>query len=176
MKLEEALHNNRYKIVDKWVEYTLATYQSSDFFKKEKDSFANPIGGTIRSSLKTLFSLLTAGPDADYREPLSRIMHLRSVQEFSPSQAVAPLNAVKHITRDVLAADKTTRALIQELYDFEFAVDLAVLAAFDLFVECREKIYRIRINEIKSGNQILTDSACPSKAFKNIKDIKGKSH
>ena len=106
MKLEEALHNNRYKIVDKWVEYTLATYQSSDFFKKEKDSFANPIGGTIRSSLKKLFSLLTAGPDADYREPLSRIMHLRSVQEFSPSQAVAPLNAVKHITRDVLAADK----------------------------------------------------------------------
>jgi hypothetical protein len=42
MKLEEALHNNRYKIVDKWVEYTLATYQSSDFFKKKRIPLPTP--------------------------------------------------------------------------------------------------------------------------------------
>ena len=173
MTLEEALHNNRYKIVDKWVEYTLATYQASEFFIKEKDSFANPVGGTIRDSFKKLFSLLAKNEDtASFREPLSRIMHLRSVQEFSPSQAVAPLNAVKHITRDVLASDKETKPLVDQLYDFEFSVDLAVLAAFDLYVECREKIYKIRVDEIRSGKQILTDSACPSKALKNITDIK----
>jgi len=173
MTLEEALHNNRYKIVDRWVEYTLATYQASDFFIKEKDSFANPVGGTVRDSCKRLFSMLAKGEDSSaYLEPLSRIMHLRSVQDFSPSQAVAPLNGVKHITRDILASDKETRSLVTELYDFEFNVDLAVLAAFDLYVECREKIYKIRIDEIKSGNQALTDSACPSKALKNITDIK----
>ncbi len=173
MKLEEALHNNRYKIIDRWVEYTLQTYQASEFFSREKDDFANPVGGTIRDSLKKIFSLLSRNEKAGaFREPLSRLMHLRSVQEFSPSQAVAPLNAVKHITRDVLAADKETKALVAELYDFEFCVDLAVLAAFDLFVECREKIYRIRIDEIKSGKQLLTDSACPSRALKNITDIK----
>jgi len=173
MTLEEALHNNRYKIVDKWVEYTLSTYQASDFFRKEKDSFANPIGGTIRDSLKKIFSMLAKNEDASsFREPLSRIMHLRSVQEFTPSQAVAPLNAVKHITRDVLASDKETKALVADLYDFEFSVDLALLAAFDLYVECREKIYKIRVDEIRSGKQILTDSACPSKALDNIKAIK----
>ncbi len=117
--------------------------------------------------------MLAKGEDSSaYREPLSRIMHIRSVQDFSPSQAVAPLNGVKHITRDILASDKETKPLVAELYDFEFNVDLAVLAAFDLYVECREKIYKIRINEIKSGNQALTDSACPSKALKNITDIK----
>ncbi len=57
MELGEALHNNRYKIVDRWVEYTLSTYESSSFFKKEKDAFANPIGGTVRSALKELFPL-----------------------------------------------------------------------------------------------------------------------
>ena len=82
------------------------------------------------------------------------------------------MNAVKHITREILASDKETKALTAELYDFEFNVDLAVLAAFDLYVECREKIYKIRIDEIRSGNQTLTDSACPSKALRNIKDIK----
>ena len=173
MKLEEALHNNRYKIVDRWVEYTLKTYKASQFFSRQKDSFANPIGGTVRDSLKKIFSLLIENQETTaYKEPLSRLMHLRSVQEFTPSQAVAPLNAVKHITRDVLSADKETKLFIGELYDFEFSVDLAVLAAFDLYVECREKIYQIRVDEIRSGKQILTDSACPSKALNNITDIK----
>ncbi|MBT8355664.1 MAG: RsbRD N-terminal domain-containing protein [Desulfofustis sp.] len=172
MKLEEALHNNRYKIVDRWVKYTLETYKASQFFTREKDSFANPIGGTVRDSLRKIFSLLIKNQEtANYKEPLSRLMHLRSVQEFTPSQAVAPLNAVKHITRDVLAADKETKLLIGELYDFEFSVDLAVLAAFDLYVECREKIYKIRVEEIRSGKELLTDGACPSKALKNITDI-----
>jgi hypothetical protein len=173
MELDEALRNNRYKIVDKWVAYTLATYQSSDFFQKEKDSFANPIGNSVRSSLKALFYLLIEGGEGPlFRESLTSIMHLRSVQEFSPSQAIAPLNAVKHITRDILASDKETKDLVRELYDFEFAVDLAVLAAFDLYMECREKIYQIRIDEIRSGNHILTNSTCPSRVLKNIQEIK----
>ena len=168
MELGEALHNNRYKIVDRWVDYTLSTYKSSSFFKKEKDAFANPIGGIIRTVLKQLFSLLLKGTDAEaYNEPLSRMMHLRSVQDFSPSQAVAPLNAVKHITREILAADKETKHLVSELYDFEFAVDLAMLAAFDLYMGCREKIYKVRINEIKSGSHVLTDGTCPSRALSN---------
>lgn len=173
MELVEALQNNRYKIVDRWEAYTLATYQSSDFFLKEKDSFANPIGNTIRTSLKSLFKLLIQGGDgARFTEPLAAIMHLRAVQEFSPSQAIAPLNAVKHITREVLASEKETSGFITELYDFDFAVDLAVLAAFDLYMECREKIYQIRIDEIRSGKHILTDSACPSRVLKNIQENK----
>ncbi len=170
MELGEALHNNRYRIVDRWVDYTLSTYNSSSFFKKEKDAFANPIGGIVRSVLKQLFSLLMQGGDVEgYKESLSRLMQLRSVQDFSPSQAVAPLNAVKHITRDVLASDKDTKHLVAELYDFEFAVDLAMLAAFDLYMGCREKIYKVRIDEIKSGKYVLTDGVCPSRMPDNTK-------
>ena len=47
-----------------------------------------------------------------------------------------------------------------------------MLAAFDLYMECREKIYQIRLNEIRSGSSILTDNACPSKALKNIEELK----
>lgn len=174
MTLEEALHNNRYKIVDKWVEYTLKTYEASAFFLKEKDAFANPVGGTVRDALTKLYALLVKGAEADeLTRPLSEMMHLRSVQDFSPAQAVAPLNAVKHITREILEADKETAPLISELYDFEFKVDLVLLAAFDLYVACREKVYQIRIDEIKSGKHILTDGACPSRALKNITNIKG---
>lgn len=164
MDLAEAFRNYREKIVDRWVDYTLSTYASPGFFRREKDKFANPIGATVREALDTLFVLMTKGADpVEFRAPVERIVKLRAVQEFTPAQAVAPLNAVKHITREVLAADKERSVFIKDLYDFEFNVDLALLAAFDIYMASRERLYQVRIAEIKSGSHVLTDSKCPSK-------------
>ncbi|EKD34535.1 MAG: hypothetical protein ACD_75C02297G0004 [uncultured bacterium] len=163
MDLAEGFRNHREKIVNKWVEYTLSTYLSSGFFLKENDKFANPVGGNIREALGRLFLLLVKGADPkEFIPPLEQIISIRAVQEFAPSQAVSPLNAVKHITREVFAADKERSQLVNELYDFEFAVDLAVLAAFDMYMQCRERLYQVRINEIRTGNHILAGSRCPS--------------
>ncbi len=169
MDLQEALWNYRETIVDKWVDYTLSTYLHSEFFKREKDKFSNPTGGTVRDSLSSLFLLLREHkPDTDYQKAVEPLLLLRAVQEFSPSQAVAPLNAVKHITREVLEKDKETKEFVNQLYDFEFAVDLAMLAAFDLYMICRERLYQVRIDEIKTGKDVLTDGKCPSAFLKDI--------
>ena len=174
MDLAEGFRNHREKIVQKWVEYTLSTYGSSGFFIKEKDKFANPVGGNIREALGKMFLLLEKGAETKEHQPyLDQIISVRSVQEFTPAQAVAPLNAVKHITREVFQKDKERAHLVAELYDFEFAVDLVVLAAFDTYMQFRERIYKVRIAEIKSGSHILTDSRCPSKmlADTDIQDL-----
>ncbi|SHO49707.1 RsbRD N-terminal domain-containing protein [Desulfopila aestuarii] len=164
MDLAEAFRNYRETIVGKWVDYTLSTYTSSDFFKREKDQFANPIGASVREALDSLFVMMSKGTDpVEFKGPVEKIIKIRAVQEFTPAQAVAPLNAVKHITREVLAADKERAVFVKDLYDFEFNVDLAVLAAFDIYMESRERLYKVRIAEIKSGSHILTDSKCPSK-------------
>ncbi len=163
MDLAEGFRNHREKIVNKWVEYTLSTYLSSGFFIKENDKFANPVGGNVREALSLLFLLLAKGADPkEFVSPLEQIISIRAVQEFTPSQAVSPLHAVKHITREIFAADKERSHLVSELYDFEFAVDLAVLAAFDIYMQYRERLYQVRINEIRTGNHILTESRCPS--------------
>ncbi len=175
MDLAEGFRNHREKIINKWVEYTLSTYISSGFFIKEGDKFANPVGGNIREARGRLLPLRVGGAGREQiLPPLEQMMSIRSVQEFTPSQAIAPLNAVKHITREVFAADKERRQLVGELYDFEFAVDLAVLAAFDVYMQCRERLHQVRIDEIKSGNHILTGSRCPSKllAENNKQDSK----
>ena len=172
MDLAEGFRNHRDKIINKWVEYTLSTYVSSGFFVKERDKFANPVGGNIRQALGELFLLLSKGADSkEFTPHLEQILSIRSVQEFTPSQAVAPLNAVKHITREVFAADKERKHLVDELYDFEFAVDLAMLAAFDIYMQYRERLYQVRINEIKSGSHILTDSKCPSNLLTEKKNL-----
>jgi hypothetical protein len=170
MDLAEGFRNHKEKIVSKWVEYTLSTYSSSGFFIKESDKFANPVGGNIREALGTLFSLLIKGADSEEcLAPLEQILSIRSVQEFTPSQAVAPLNAVKHIVREVFTADKERKQLVEELYDFEFAVDLVVLAAFDIYMHYRERLYKVRLEEIRSGSHILTDSKCPSNLLADSK-------
>ncbi len=171
MDLAEGFRNHGEKIVNKWVEYTLSTYLSSSFFVKERDMFANPVGGNIRQALNQLFLMLSKNADAEkFTAPLEQIISIRAVQQFSPAQAIAPLNAVKHITREVFAADKERKHLVAELYDFEFAVDLALLAAFDIYMHFRERLYQVRINEIKSGSHILTDSKCPSNLLSDKKD------
>lgn len=171
MDLAEALRNYREKIVAQWVDYTLSTYGAAEFFSKQRDKFANPVGGNIREGLDKIFLQLAKSADGkaadaeQFREPLQQILLIRSVQEFTPSQAVAPLNAVKHITRELLAGDKERSIFIKDLYDFEFAVDLLMLSAFDIYMEARERLYKTRIAEIKSGNFILAESRCPSKSF-----------
>lgn len=168
MDLAEAFRNYREKIVNKWVDYTLSTYTSSDFFKRERDKFSNPVGGTIREALDRLFVLMSKGVDPEeFKAPVAKLIEIRAVQQFTPAQAVAPLNAVKHITREILAGDKERSVFVKDLYDFEFAVDLAVLAAFDIYMEARERLYRVRIAEIKSGSHILTDSKCPSNLLRD---------
>ncbi len=172
MDLAEGFRNHREKIVNKWVEYTLSTYASSGFFVREHDEFANPVGGNVRQALEKLFLLLAKGADSkEFVPSLEQIISIRSVQEFTPSQAVSPLNAVKHITREVFEADKERKHLVAELYDFDFAVDLAMLAAFDIYMRYRERLYQVRINEIRSGSHILTDSRCPSRLLSDKKNI-----
>jgi hypothetical protein len=172
MDLAEGFRNHRDKIVNKWVEYTLSTYAASGFFVRESDQFANPVGGNIREALGKLFLLLTKGADtAECVPALEQIISIRSVQDFSPAQAISPLNAVKHITREVLGADSERKHLVAELYDFEFAVDLAVLAAFDIYMQFRERLYQVRLNELRSGRHILTDSKCPSNLLADKKNI-----
>lgn len=171
MDFSKALENHREKIVSRWVDYTLSTYRSSEFFLKEDNRFANPIGGITRQALHKLFILFVEKADAErYAGPLEEFVKLRSVQEFSASQAVAPINAVKHIVREVLAEDIKNHSFMSEVYDFEFAVDLAMLAAFDIYMQCREQLYKVRIREIKSGAHILTDSRCPSGLLKNTQE------
>jgi hypothetical protein len=169
MDLAEAFRNYREKIVGQWVDYTLSTYKSSTFFRKEGDKFANPIGGVTKEALDALFLLLAKNTEPEtFVAPLEKIMCIRAIQDFAPSQAVSPIHAVKHITRDVLAKDKERCHLIEELYDFEFAVDMAVLAAFDIYMECRERLYSVRIAEIQSGRNVLTDSKCPSVLLRDM--------
>ena len=173
MNLIEALKKKKEKILSIWIERTLDSYTSSGFFKRSKDRFANPVGANIKEGLTQLFNLLVKGADPqEYTEPLDQVIRIRAIQDFSPAQAVAPILELKWVVKQVFSADKECKDLLLELDSFDCDVDRAALAAFDLYMECRDRLHRTRIRELKSGSYILTDSACASAVVRqNLQEI-----
>lgn len=163
MRLSEALQEKKKQILSIWVDRTLDSYTSSDFFKHSRDQIANPIGANIRTGLTAVFELLLQGAKAEeYTSALDQVIRIRAIQDFTPSQAVVPFLELKWVVRQVLADDKKNNPLTEDLAEFDCAVDRVALAAFDTYTRCREQLYQVRIQELKSGSYILTDSPCPS--------------
>ncbi len=173
MKLNQALKNKEEKILSLWVERTLDSYISSGFFKRSTDKFANPVGANIKEGLTRLFRHLVKGDEQQqYVEPLDQVIRIRAVQEFTPAQAVAPIFELKWVVKQVFSADKEYKPLLPELDTFDCDVDRAGLVAFDMYVQCRDRLHKARIREIKSGSFVMTDSACASAMIKdNLQQI-----
>lgn len=167
MELKEALAGKKKDILALWIERTLDSYTSPGFFKKATDPFANPVGSNISMGLTQLFEALVRGEGTEaYAKPLDQVVRIRAVQEFTPGQAVAPFLELKWVIKQIFSADKSTQALLGGLDHLDCEIDRIALAAFDIYSECREQLYRNRIAELKSGRSILTDAACPSSLVK----------
>ncbi len=173
MKLSDALQTKKEKIISLWVDRTLDSYLEPGFFKKSRDKFANPVGVNIKEGLTKLYEMLLSKAEPDqYVEPLDQVVRIRAVQEFTPGQAISPILELKWVVKQILSSDKDTRHLLVELDSFDCDVDRAALAAFDVYVNCREQLHRARIRDLISGNAIVSDSGNASVAFirKNLRE------
>lgn len=148
MQLPESLRERRTSIIDRWTDFTLRVYpqDSVRLMRREKDRFQNPVGHVTRTSLERLYDGLLSGlPVREMAEPLDNILRIRAVQDLRPSEALDFLVLLKRAVRDELGTQATTI----ELSALDTSIDQLVLFAFDLYVQCRQKIYELRLGEIK---------------------------
>jgi len=152
MVLEKLLEEKKSSIVKIWVQRTIDSYapDAAMFFNNQMNDFLNPVGGTIRSSLESLYDTILFKKDAEsIKSTLEPLIKIRAVQNFSASQAVAFLFFLKKIIREELKKemkkiDPTSLAAV------DASVDAMVLIGFDIYVQCREKIYDLKTNEERS--------------------------
>jgi len=152
MVLEKLLEEKKSSIVKIWVQRTIDSYapDAAMFFKNQMNDFLNPVGGTIRSSLESLYDTILFKKDAEsIKSTLEPLIKIRAVQNFSASQAVAFLFFLKKIIREELKKemkkiDPTSLAAV------DASIDAMVLIGFDIYVQCREKIYDLKTNEERS--------------------------
>jgi hypothetical protein len=154
MKIEDFLGSRKKDIIEKWFNRVIETYSddTAHFLKTQKDPFANPVGSNILSGLNALFDGLVSGGDEKEIEAfLDRIIRIRAIQTiFSPSQATAFIFDLKKVIRDIYKNELNKSDALMELLLFETRIDSLGLAAFDVFVKCREQIYEIKANQERS--------------------------
>jgi hypothetical protein len=135
---------NRKAIAERWLECALRGYprQTADFIAAEADPFRHPIGHTFREGLNTLLDeLLRDEYTSRGAAALGSIMQIRAVQDVPPGDAVEFLFELKDILRDDLSGP--------DFAPFESRIDRMALAAFDIYMKYRERIWEARSNEAR---------------------------
>jgi hypothetical protein len=151
MGLDETLKTAREAVLERWFQAVIDTYprDAARFLAAGGDPFANPVGHTMREGLGRLYDRLAADvPHADLCAAIDGIVRIRAVQEFAPSAAVGFVYALKGILREELISAGLDAAGHTAI---ESGVDRLALAAFDAYMKCREKIFEIRVREIRES-------------------------
>jgi len=151
--LESLLLQRSSSVLDKWFDAVLGTYppDTKRFLKKQKNQFANPVGTTLFKEMEGLFQELLRGLDRKKSFAiLDRIIRIRAVQDFAPSEAVGFIFSLKTIIRSELESEIRKNDLDEELSRLDERIDDLVLLAFDIYMQCKEKVYEIRVREAKN--------------------------
>jgi hypothetical protein len=152
MKLATLLEDKREPVLVRWFDAIIATYprQTSEFLSKQKDRFRNPVGYAIDSAIGPIYDqIVTTMDEGALRASLDGIIRIRSVQDFSPSDAVAFVFQLKSVIRDVLGDRCRELERLGELADVDSRIDRVAMLAFDKYTECRQKLFEIRADEIR---------------------------
>ena len=162
MSLKDQLQENRSAIVSQWFEAVVGTYQEETRgpLRKQNAPFTNPVGFNTAQGLEGLFDGLLKGMmPAETSRFLDAIVRIRAVQDFAPSEAIRFIFRLKDVVRKELAEALQDPAISAELVPFEAAIDDLALFAFDLYLQCREKIYDIKAKEAQSATFRLLQQA-----------------
>jgi len=150
--LYELLVKYKSSIVSKWIKLILDSYsiESSKFFNMEKNRFSNPVGNTISTNAASIFDEIIGNRDFEKISLLlTDIIKIRAIQDFSPSEAVGIVFLLKKVIREELNKEINQEKILDEITELEFVIDKTALIAFDLYMESREKVFQIRLNDEK---------------------------
>lgn len=165
MKLEEFLRREKQNILNRWFSLILETYPSdfSDFLKREKDRFSNPVGYAVKKNIAILLEELTLGNSPEIIcSALDDIIRIRAVQDFTPSEAVGFVFLLKDAVREAIGTGIANVhsgdgvLMFEALLQFERKVDDLAAMTFDIYVKCRENIDRIKTGK-KTPEQALAE-------------------
>lgn len=158
--LANLLERNREAIVGKWFEFIIKTYprETSQFLAKQKDRFRNPVGHAISENIGPIFDEVVSGMDKDVlRDALDGIIRIRSVQDFTPSEALAFIFELKNVIRTVLSVRDSDAEHLEQMAEIDSRIDRVAMIAFDKYTQCREQLHEIKTNEIRKRSMRLLD-------------------
>jgi len=151
--LWDLLAHKKSALVKRWFDIVMEPYpaDTSGILKNQKKQFTNPVGYTISHGLENIFDKLINEQGADFEGMvpfLDSIVRIRAVQDLKPSQALSFVFHLRNAIREELASE--AKEFCAEMATLESRIDAIALISFDIYVQCREKVYELKANEVKN--------------------------
>jgi plasmid stabilization system protein ParE len=149
MDLHKQLAQNKNAIIKLWFETLMDTYpaDTAQFLRSQKDAFANPVGQNSLQSLKDIFDHIIEKFDPrTARSIIDPIIRIRAIQDFTPAEAVRFVFDLKTVIEKTIQSGTNGLTYQRALYH---RIDRLGLLAFDVYMQCREKIYDLKANEMR---------------------------
>jgi hypothetical protein len=149
--LDRKMTELRDEILERWIDSVIEGYpeETAIFLRSKKDRFANPVGASLREGLAELLDGVIRGVDPlELTSALDRVVRVRAVQEFAPSAAVGFVFDLKDLVREVVG--KTSADGSGYFDAIEKRIDGLGMCAFDVYMGCREEMWKIRMREIRN--------------------------
>ena len=153
MKLDSLLLEKKTPILERWFNLILKGYptETRDFLKKKKNRFDNPVAYEFRKGMKGIYETLFHSMERDkISSVLDRIISIGAIQDFLPSSVIGFIFLLKTAVRKGLEREIQENGLSEELLELESRIDRLALLSFDVFMNRREKLYELRVKEIKN--------------------------
>jgi hypothetical protein len=146
--LDRKIAERRDEILERWIESIIGGYpeETAEFLRSKKDRFANPVGAGLREGLVELLDGVFRGIEPDeLTSALDRVIRVRAVQDFEPSAAVSFVFDLKGLLREFAGkgGDGSLEVLDQR-------IERLGMCAFDVYMRCREEMWKIRAREIRN--------------------------
>ncbi len=157
MGWREEIATQRKQVIERWFKSVVESYpeETATFLKSEKNPFLNPVGAAIKEGLEGVIEWIVAGSEnADLVPFLDRIIRIRAVQQFRPSEALRFMTDLRRIVHTLIPSREDL-----SFDDFDETVDKLMMTCFDLFMKCREDLYEVRLQEVKNRSFRLLQRA-----------------
>jgi len=152
MDLQGFLSEKRHLVLERWLNLIFESYppETAKFLKREKDRFANPVAYEFQEGIKGIYEALLYGMEPDrVAYFLDRIISIRAIQDFLPSGALTFIFLLKTAIRKELEKEIREKGVPEELLELESRIDGLALLCFDVYMRRREKLYELRVDEVK---------------------------
>ena len=164
MALQDLLRFRRDRLVAEWLARVAACDPdpSSRLLGGDHDRFRNPIWYAYDQALPVVFDEVIGDMDRTrIASALDPVMHIRTVEALSPTEATGFILLLKDVVQDALRAEAGDATGVEAWRAFGSRVDEVALVAFELFVACQEKLQRIRASEAARRAHLARRVAAP---------------
>ena len=153
MTLRDLIESDKNEIVERWLARGFEVYPADarKFFQKKNNRFANPVGDTLRRGILAFVDgLIVDEPPEALCLHLEEIVQIRSVQQMPPSEALGFVMLLKEIVREISTKGKKSPPDLEKtLAGLASRIDATSLQLFDLYLKYRERVFDIRVNDVK---------------------------